>query len=51
MATKKIYLAFDEKDEMLQWLESQRDIDQNGIVLRVSLPDVVKACIRKAMSE
>ena len=40
----KVYLALD--DETYEWLQTQRDVDQNGIKVRVSLSEVIKGCIR-----
>ena len=46
--SKKVYLSFAEDDEIYEWLVAQREIDQNGIKVRVSISEVVKGCIRSA---
>lgn len=45
--TNKVYLALD--NETYEWLQTQRDVDQSGIKVRVSLSVVIKGCIRSVM--
>lgn len=47
--TKKVYLAFTDDDEMYEWLVAQRDINQNGIKVKISISEVIKGCIRSVM--